>query len=146
MRAWLRKQITRLEDLCKHPDPDLDDLEYCSEVVREAADRSAGEGNTDFYREHRFAHAMEPRDALAILRSLLHAISAGDEYLTIDEAAPLLGCSVSGLRKIVDRKAITYFQSGKGSPILFRQEWLDEYAKQNTFSPPTPSRQNPYGL
>ena len=89
MRTWLRKQITRLEDLTHHPDPDLDDFEYCSEVIREAADRAAGEGNTDFYREPRFAHAMEPRDALAILRSLLHAISAGDEpeYLTVDQAA-----------------------------------------------------------
>ncbi len=146
MRTWLKKQILRLQDLCKHPDPDLDDLEWCAEVVRDAADRAAAVGNLAFYNEYRFVQALEVRDAVAALSSLLASLTTDDEYLTIEEAAPLVGCSVSGLRKIVDRKAIKYFQSVKGSPIMFRREWLDDYVERNTTSPPTPSRPNPYGL
>lgn len=146
MRTWLKKQIARVQDLCRHPDPDLDDYEWCAEVVRDAADRAAGAGNMGFYMEYRYVQAMEPRDAVAALSSLLASLRTDDEYLSIEEAAPLVGCSVSGLRKIVDRKAIKYYQSVKGSPIMFRREWLDDYVERNTVTPPTPPAKSRYGL
>jgi excisionase family DNA binding protein len=145
MRTWLKKQIAKLEDLRRHPDPDPHIYESAAYTVRKAAEKAAQAGHLAFYDQHKLVQACTPEDAMAVLSSLLASLSAGDEYLGIEEAASRLGCSVSGLRKIVDRKAIMYFQAVKGSPILFRQEWLDEYVERNTSTPPTPFV-NRYGL
>ena len=69
------------------------------------------------------------------------------ELLTLQEAASILGYSVKGLRKIVDRSrakasgartrgpTIRFFQAVKGSPVKFRQEWLEEFIEQHTVNP-----------
>lgn len=72
-------------------------------------------------------------DCLAMLRESEIAIEP--ELLTLDEAASYLGYQVSGLRKVVNRKEITYFQNGNG-PIKFKQEWLDQFIEKNTSTGP----------
>ena len=43
--------------------------------------------------------------------------------------------TVSGLRKLVDKKEICYFQRKAHSPILFKSEWLDDYICGHTHDP-----------
>jgi hypothetical protein len=74
----------------------------------------------------------------------------------LDEAAQLLGYSVSGLRKIVDRSRrrlrgepvvrpmIQFFQAGPKAPIKFKPQWVDDFIRQHTGDPsrnvPQPNR------
>ena len=62
-------------------------------------------------------------------------ITANGGILRLKEAAEYTGTTVSGLRKLVDRKEIRYFQRKAHSPILFKSEWLDEYIEQHTHQP-----------
>ena len=69
------------------------------------------------------------------------------KLLTLQQAADALGYSVKGLRKIVDRSrakasgvrtrgpTIRFFQPAKGSPVKFREEWLEEFVEQHTVNP-----------
>lgn len=69
--------------------------------------------------------------------------------LSLEEAAEMLGYSVKGLRKIVLRSkakaqgartrgpTIKFLQAGKGSPIKFREEWIEEFIDQYTVDPTT---------
>jgi hypothetical protein len=88
---------------------------------------------------------------IEVRRYLAEAISAtktqGDELLTLNEAAKVLGYTASGLRRIVNRTkaggqgpTINFLQVGQG-PIKFRHEWLDEFIKANTLSPQGVERQ-----
>lgn len=52
--------------------------------------------------------------------------------LSIKQAAEYLGYSVSGLRKLVSRGLIRYFQARDGAALRFRQEWLDDFIDANT--------------
>lgn len=45
------------------------------------------------------------------------------------EAAKLLNYSTSGLRKLVSRRAIRYFQARPHAAIKFRREWLEEFVE-----------------
>ncbi len=47
--------------------------------------------------------------------------------LSITEAAAELNYSVSGVRKLVRQGKLRAFQHAKGSRLLFKQEWLDEF-------------------
>ncbi len=70
--------------------------------------------------------------------------------LSLKEAADYLGYTVKGLRKIVDRSRenafgkrtrgpiITFCQASNGSPIKFKQEWLDEFVERHTVIPQKP--------
>lgn len=40
--------------------------------------------------------------------------------------------SESGLRKIINRRELSYFQAKPHSPIRMKQEWLDEYIDART--------------
>ena len=54
---------------------------------------------------------------------------------------------MKGLRKIVDRSrakalggktrgpTIRFFQTTKGAPVKFKQEWLEEFVQQHTVNP-----------
>lgn len=55
--------------------------------------------------------------------------------LTLKEAAEVLGCSPSGLRKLIRQGAIRYFQIGKHSTIRFRREWLDDFIDLHSVIP-----------
>lgn len=52
--------------------------------------------------------------------------------LGIREAAILLGYSISGVRKLVRRRAIRHFQLGPHSPIKFKVEWISEFIDAGT--------------
>ena len=52
--------------------------------------------------------------------------------LKLKEAATLLGMSESGLRKLVRRNAIKYYQERKGGSIKFRREWIDDHIDGNS--------------
>jgi len=58
--------------------------------------------------------------------------------LNLSEAAAYLGMSPSGLRKILNRGQIKYFQHGKHGRIKFKQEWLDDYIEAHAVSPVRP--------
>lgn len=67
--------------------------------------------------------------------------------LTIQEAAPKLGKTVDGMRKLVDRTkraangrhvngaTIRFAQDGPRGTIHFKPEWLDEYIDSITVGP-----------
>jgi hypothetical protein len=52
--------------------------------------------------------------------------------LDLTTAATLLGYSASGLRKLIRRGDIRYFQSRPHAPIKFRQAWLDEFVERGS--------------
>lgn len=55
--------------------------------------------------------------------------------LGIEDAAEQLGCTVSGVRKIVARGEIRYFQHGKRGTLRFKPEWIEEFIAQHTHAP-----------
>lgn len=63
--------------------------------------------------------------------------------LDIEEVAQQLGCTVSGVRKVVARGEIRYFQHGKRGRLKFKPEWVDEFIARNTVAPAdeTPPRE-----
>ena len=58
--------------------------------------------------------------------------------LSLEQAAILLGYSVIGLRKLVGRRVIRYFQSRPHAPVKFRREWIDEYIDAHSIEPGAP--------
>jgi hypothetical protein len=58
--------------------------------------------------------------------------AARKQMLSLKDAAAYLGMTVSGLRKLVDKNEIHYFQRKAHSPIMFKAEWLDEYVSGHT--------------
>ena len=69
------------------------------------------------------------------------------KLLSLQEAAEAIGYTAKGLRKIVDRSrlranggrtrgpTIKFFQAGPGSPIRFKEEWLEEFITEHTTDP-----------
>ena len=67
--------------------------------------------------------------------------------IDLKEAAELLGYSVPGLRKVVNRSrrklrgqpvngpTITFFQAGQRSPIKFKREWVEDFIRRHTCDP-----------
>ena len=55
--------------------------------------------------------------------------------LDIEEVAQQLGCTVSGVRKVVARGEIRYFQHGKRGRLKFKPEWVDEFVAEHTHAP-----------
>lgn len=60
--------------------------------------------------------------------------------IPISEAADLLGYSVSGLRKLVRKRAIQFFQAVPHSPIKFRREWLDDFVDAGSIKTGAPAK------
>ena len=70
-----------------------------------------------------------------------------DGLLDLREAAELLGYTVKGLRKIVDRSrarslgtavqgpVIKFFQPTRRSPIRFKRAWIEEFIDAHTCDP-----------
>ena len=69
----------------------------------------------------------DPQAALAIVGKVLDQPTEG--LLSLREAAALLGYTEKGLRKIIARRGIQYFQSQRWGPIKFKREWLDEFVE-----------------
>ena len=97
MKSWLKRQIAELTDLQAHPEPDQDVFEGCASVIREAAGRAAKAGFIDLYERHKRVRLCTPRDAVAVLNSMLASL-ANEEYLTPPEAARLLGVNPDKVR------------------------------------------------
>ena len=53
----------------------------------------------------------------------------------IKTVAKQLGMTISGLRKLVAKREIRYFQHGKHGRILFRPEWVEEFIERHTHAP-----------
>ncbi len=58
--------------------------------------------------------------------------------MSIEEAADYLGYSVSGIRKLVRKGGLRYFQASKGACLKFTEEWLDEYIEAHSTPDPEP--------
>jgi hypothetical protein len=67
----------------------------------------------------------DPQAALAIVGKAIDRPTEG--LLSLREAAALLDYTEKGLRKIVARRGIEYFQSQRWGPIKFKREWLDDF-------------------
>ena len=75
--------------------------------------------------------------------------------LTIVEAAHRLGYTVKGLRNIVDRSraraqgrpargpVIKFMQVSRKSPLLFREEWIEEFIDACTIDPNVAQPESP---
>ena len=59
--------------------------------------------------------------------------------ISLSEAAELLGYSTSGLRKLVAKRAIQFFQARPHSPIKFKREWLNEFVEAGSIKPGAPA-------
>lgn len=69
------------------------------------------------------------------------------KLLSLQEAAEALGYTIKGLRKIVDRSrakangvrtrgpTIRFFQTTRGAPIKFKEEWIEEFIEEHTVDP-----------
>jgi excisionase family DNA binding protein len=55
--------------------------------------------------------------------------------LSLKEAAAMLGCTESGLRKLVAKNEIRYFQHGHGGRIRFKAEWIDDFVEKFSSAP-----------
>ena len=55
--------------------------------------------------------------------------------LDIEDVAQQLGCTVSGVRKVVARGEIRYFQHGKRGRLKFKPEWVDDFIARHTVAP-----------
>ena len=60
------------------------------------------------------------------------ATASDDRMLHLKEAATYAGMTASGLRKLVHKKEIRYFQRKSHGPILFKTEWLEEHIDRHT--------------
>jgi hypothetical protein len=70
-----------------------------------------------------------------------------DALIGIEEAAQILGYSVSGVRKIINRSrrrlrgepvagpTIRLFQAGPKGPIKSKRQWIDDFIRANTSDP-----------
>jgi excisionase family DNA binding protein len=92
------------------------------------------------------ARCKTPLTACNQLRRCLVAIhvpapptSNGDGLLNLEDAAKILNCSSTTLRRIVKSKQIRFLQKGQG-PIHFQREWLDDYIAGNAKAPEGPDR------
>lgn len=148
MRTWLKKELTRLQELNKHPDPDLGIHESCGISVREAADKAAQAGNMDFFDRYKNVQATTPRDAVAILSSLLATMKPqrptndqgpDDGPFSVEQVAARLGVSKSkvyqdarigllphrrlGRRMVIDAEQLSIYQAnveGEAPAMQFR--------------------------
>jgi len=57
------------------------------------------------------------------------------QLLNLAQAAELLNYSASGLRKLVRRRAIQYFQARPHAPIKFRREWIEAFIEAGSVAP-----------
>jgi hypothetical protein len=54
---------------------------------------------------------------------------------SLNNVAKKLGMTVSGLRKLVAKGEICYFQNGKRGRVKFKSEWVEDYISRHTHSP-----------
>lgn len=115
MRTWLKKEIARLQALCQHPEDDPAICEAEAITIREAADKAAQAGHLDFYHRYRHTQAITPRDAVAVLSSLLATISAEDEpeYLTVDQVAARLQVSRDSIYDLINQGLLKHTKVGR---------------------------------
>jgi hypothetical protein len=66
------------------------------------------------------------------VRGFLADCKPKGDMFTLKQAATRLGYSESGLRKLVDKRAIEFFQLRPWSPIKFKPEWLDAFLAKHT--------------
>ena len=113
MKAWLKRQIAELIELQAHPEPDQAVMEGCATVIREAADRAATAGLLDLYEQHKRVRACTPRDAVAILNSMLAALRPEPEYLTVEQAATRLQVSHDSIYNLINQGLLNHTKLGR---------------------------------
>jgi len=62
-------------------------------------------------------------------------IGSPGTLLDMKDAAKRIGCSVSGLRKLVANRLIKFFRTKKWGRIKFRVEWLEEFIAKGVVAP-----------
>jgi excisionase family DNA binding protein len=113
MKSWLKKQIAQLTDLQAHPEPDQGVFEGCASVIREAADRAAKDGFIDLYERHKKTRFCSPRDAVAILNSMLAVLRPEPEYLTVEQAATQLQVSRDSIYDLINQGLLKHTKVGR---------------------------------
>lgn len=78
-------------------------------------------------------HCRSIQQVTETLAACLAELTKSD-WVELDEAARIIGCSVSGLRKLVGRGAIQFAQSGKHCRIRFKREWLADLKAAETLT------------
>jgi excisionase family DNA binding protein len=140
MRTWLRKQIAELTDLRAHPEPDQALFELCAAVVREAADRAAKVGMLDHYDQHKNMRFCTPRDAVAVLSSILaalprvgaHAQKPSDAAMTVAEASEHYGIPERTIYALCKAGQLAHLRVGTGrGTIRIKPADLDRHLQQN---------------
>lgn len=139
MKTWLRKQIAELTDLQGHPEPDEPLFEQCAYVVREAADRAAKAGMLDQYDQHKNVRHCSPRDAVAILSSILAALQpvgdaakATDAPMTVKEASKRYGIPERTLYALCKGGQLAHHRVGTGrGTIRIKPVDLDRHLQQS---------------
>jgi len=76
--------------------------------------------------------------ALKLFAAIRCTVTMSEALLDLNEAAALLGYSVSGLRKLVSRREVRFFQARPHAPIKFRRAWLDDFIDSNSIEPGAP--------
>jgi hypothetical protein len=139
-KKYLRQQIESFDD---STDAAVDRNDETVEVIRDAQ-RYAVELGLPRVAEV-CAKVTTPLLALPTARivlceclSLVETPRYTDGMLSLREAAELLGYTESGLRKIIARKGIEFFQSRPWAPIKFRREWVDSFIMGHSTMLPHP--------
>jgi excisionase family DNA binding protein len=135
MRTWLRKQINELSASLGHPEPDEPLFEGCAAIVREAADRAAKDGFIDLYEQHKRVRTCTPRDAVAVLNSMLAALQPtgdSDAPLTVKEASERYGIPERTIYALCKDGQLVHHRVGTGrGRILIRSVDLDQHLRQS---------------
>jgi excisionase family DNA binding protein len=129
MKSWLKRQIVELTDLQAHPEPDQGVFEGCAAVIREAADRAAKAGFIDLYERHKRVRLCTPRDAVAILNSMLAALQPASDTsapMTVKEASERYGIPERTIYALCKDGQLVHRRVGTGrGRILIRSVDLD---------------------
>ena len=135
MKSWLKRQITELTDLQAHPEPDQDVFEGCASVIREAADRAAKAGFIDLYERNKKTRFCTPRDAMAVLNSMLAALQPtgdSDAPMTVKEASERYGIPERTIYALCKDGQLVHHRVGTGrGRILIKPADLDRHLQQS---------------
>lgn len=135
-RRWLRQQLTALDELAQHPDPDADLYDGIADVIAEARKRAAVAGLPDAIKACRVRRGgLTVSTAREILAACLAAIPgstpAANCPLSVQQAAAHLNIST--------RKVYELCQSGKirhsKNPIRISPADLEDYQRASKIEP-----------
>ena len=135
LRSLILKRMQQLDRCYANPEIDPEKLmqKEC-QILSEVADAMAKAGFP-------LLHAVGMRSRVdgnrvkTYLSKCLRALQpepVKPDMLSLRQAATLLGYTEKGLRKIVARKGIQFFQSRPWAPIKFKREWIDAFIMEHS--------------